>query len=43
MKSLILFFALSITANAAFAQQKIDLSKDPAKPATELPKSNAEL
>lgn len=43
MKSLILTAIITIGANMAFAQQKIDLSKDPAKPAAELPKSNAEL
>jgi uncharacterized protein YdeI (BOF family) len=43
MKNLILIVAITIFSDAAFAQQKIDLSKDPSRPATELPKTNAEL
>jgi len=43
MKSLILIAIMTMTASTVLAQQKIDLSKDPAKPAAELPKSNVEL
>ena len=43
MKGVIIIFIAVFISNVSFAQQKIDLSKDPAKPAAELPKSNAEL
>lgn len=43
MKTLILPISFMLFSFASFAQQKIDLSKDPAKPAANLPKSNAEL